>query len=108
MLNRKIANFCDVQELKIQEVREELLEDLECEDVGGEGVGRGVEGQQENRETGRAPRHMEVEVAGDMVDQCQAGDTIVVVGIVRAVNSAVASGRRGKGAMETSTYKLYV
>ena len=101
VLNRKVANFCDVQELKIQEVREEC-----CEDIDGEN-GDGVDGG-ENREAGRAPRHMEVEVVNDLVDMCHAGDSIVVVGIVRAVNSALASGRVGKRAVETSTYKLYV
>ena len=102
VLNRKVANFCDVQELKIQEVREEFCEDLlmlesNNHDEGGSG-----------RDAGRAPRHMEVEVANDLVGQCHAGDSIVVVGIVRAVNSALASGRVGKRAVETSTYKLYV
>jgi DNA helicase MCM8 len=100
-LVRKVANFCDVQELRIQEVREEFCEDLETGD-GGMGHGDG------NRESGRAPRHMEVEVSNDLVDQCHAGDSIVVVGVVRAVNSALASGRGGKRAEETSTYKLYV
>ena len=96
VLNRKVANFCDVQELKIQEVREEFVE--------------GVENSMDHgdRDAGRAPRHMEVEVSNDLVDQCHAGDSIVVVGIIRAVNSALASGRVGKRAEETSTYKLYV
>jgi DNA helicase MCM8 len=98
---RKVANFCDVQELKIQEVREEFCEDIER---GDRDVGNG----DGNRESGRAPRHMEVEVSNDLVDQCHAGDTIVVVGVVRAINSALASGRAGKRAEETSTYKLYV
>ena len=62
----------------------------------------------EQRDAGRAPRHMEVEVDHDLVDMCHAGDSIVVVGIVKAVNSALASGRSGKRAVETSTYKLYV
>eukprot|EP00984_Skeletonema_dohrnii_P019947 scaffold9638_cov112-Skeletonema_dohrnii-CCMP3373.AAC.1 len=99
VLNRKVANFCDVQELKIQEVREEFAEGMENQ-----------EGNHpdEGRDAGRAPRHMEVEVSNDLVDQCHAGDSIVVVGIVRAINSALASGRVGKRAEETSTYKLYV
>lgn len=96
-----MANFCDVQELRIQEVREEFCEDIES---GNRDVGSG----DGNRESGRAPRHMEVEVSNDLVDQCHAGDTIVVVGVVRAINSALASGRAGKRAEETSTYKLYV
>lgn len=104
VLNRKVANFCDVQELKIQEVREEFVEGME----------NGMDHHQEStpdeggRDAGRAPRHIEVEVSNDLVDLCNAGDSIVVVGIVRAVNSAIASGRVGKRAEETSTYKLYV
>ena len=93
---RKVANFCDVQELRIQEVREEFCDDVENSGMGGD------------RDSGRAPRQMEVEVSNDLVDRCQAGDTIVVVGVVRAMNSALASGRRGKRAEENSTYKLYV
>ncbi|KAL9191468.1 hypothetical protein ACHAXT_001174 [Thalassiosira profunda] len=100
VINRKVSTYCDVQELKIQEVREEL----HCEGLEGEGMG----GDGEGREAGRAPRHMEVEVSHDLVDTCHAGDSIVVTGIVRAVNSALASGRAGKRAAETSTYKLYV
>lgn len=116
VLNRRVANFCDVQELKIQEVREELWED-EGEDTGGNyGVGSGgmddrgvVSSHGGDRDAGRAPRHMEVEVTHDLVDACHAGDSIVVCGIVRAVNSAMAAGRvGGKRAAETSTYKLYV
>jgi len=98
-----VANFCDVQELKIQEVREEFVEGMEngMDHHHDEGGGGG-------RDAGRAPRHMEVEVSNDLVDLCHAGDSIVVVGIVRAINSALASGRVGKRAEETSTYKLYV
>jgi hypothetical protein len=98
VINRRVANFCDVQELKIQEVREELYGDIRGSDGGGEG----------GRDAGRAPRHMEVEVSDDLVDACHAGDSIVVCGIVRTVNSSVASGRGGKRATETSTYQLYV
>ena len=98
VINRRVANFCDVQELKIQEVREELYEDIGGSDGGGE----------EGRDVGRAPRHMEVEVSDDLVDTCHAGDSIVICGIVRAVNSSVASGRGGKRATETSMYQLYV
>jgi len=95
VLNRKVANFCDVQELKIQEVREEFCEDLE----NGESMDH-----DENRDAGRAPRHMEIEVAHDLVGSCHAGDSVVVVGTVRAANC----GKSGQRAAETSTYKLYV
>ncbi|KAL7541492.1 hypothetical protein ACHAXR_011294 [Thalassiosira sp. AJA248-18] len=103
VLNRRVATFCDVQELKIQEVREEFCEDMENME---NGESMGMSG--ESRDAGRAPRHMEVEVAHDLVDLCHAGDSIVVAGIVKAVNSALASGRTGKRAAENSTYKLYV
>ena len=94
-LNRKVANFSDVQELKIQEIQEELLY--------GDAQGNGKE-----RDAGRAPRQLEVEVADDLVDTCNAGDSVVIVGTVRTVNSALASGRSGKRASETSTYKMYL
>ena len=94
-LNRKVATFSDVQELKIQEVQEELLY--------GDAQGNGNE-----RDAGRAPRQLEIEVADDLVDTCNAGDSVVVVGTVRAVNSALASGRSGKRASETSTYTMYL
>ena len=97
VLNRRVANFCDVQELKIQEAREEL-----CEDENDDGDGGGLDEQR------GAPRHMEVEVSKDLVDACQAGDSIIVCGIVRAMNSSLAIGRGGKRAAETSTYQLYV
>lgn len=94
-LNRKVANFSDVQELKIQEIQEELLYD-------------DAQGNGKERDAGRAPRQLEVEVADDLVDTCNAGDSVVVVGTVRTVNSALASGRSGKRASETSTYKMYL
>mmetsp|Transcript_9668 Transcript_9668/g.20401 ORF Transcript_9668/g.20401 Transcript_9668/m.20401 type:complete len:1027 (+) Transcript_9668:234-3314(+) len=108
VLNRKVANFCDVQELKIQECREEFCEDYMGHSGAGAGTGGMGGGHGENRDAGRAPRHIEIEVTDDLVDSCNAGDSIIVVGIVRAVNSALASGSVGKKAVETSTYKLYV
>jgi hypothetical protein len=108
VLNRRVANFCDVQELKIQEVREELCEE-DAEDYGGGGGGGGLDVRgDDGRDAGRAPRHMEVEVSHDLVDACHAGDSIVVCGIIRAVNTSLASGRGGKRAAETSMYQLYV
>ena len=106
VLNRRVANFCDVQELKIQEAREELCEDEN--DNGGGGGGLDEQRGENGRDTGRAPRHIEVEVSNDLVDACQAGDSIIVCGIVRAMNSSLAIGRGGKRAAETSTYQLYV
>ena len=57
---------------------------------------------------GRTPRHIEVEVTHDLVNVCHAGDCVRVVGVINAVNSAVASGRGGKRAAETSTYHLFM
>ncbi|KAL7547770.1 hypothetical protein ACHAWF_014508, partial [Thalassiosira exigua] len=99
-LSRKTANYCDVQELKIQEVQEEFYDGGGDMDGSRHGDGR--------TDAGRAPRHLEVEVARDLVDACHAGDSVVVAGVVRAANVALASGRGGKRAAETSTYKLYV
>ena len=48
VLNRKVANFCDVQELKIQEVREEFVEGMENSNHEGGHPGEG-------RDAGRAP-----------------------------------------------------
>jgi hypothetical protein len=57
---------------------------------------------------GRTPRHIELEVTHDLVDVCHAGDCVRVVGVVHAMNSAVKAGRKGKQAVETSTYHLFV
>ena len=67
---RKVANFCDVQELRIQESREEFCDDFENGQPGMGSIGR----DDGNRESGRAPRHIEVEVCNDLVDQCNAGE----------------------------------
>jgi DNA helicase MCM8 len=117
-LNRRVATFSDVQELRLQEDREELMEDDECDEDGngfGNGVNGGSRGQSrgdggrsDHGVAGRAPRYLEVEASDDLVDQCHPGDSIVVVGVICATNSALATGRSGKRATETSTFKLYL
>jgi len=82
---RSTARYVDVQQIRLQETQDETTVDA-----------------------GRAPRQIDVEVTDELVDSCHAGDVIHVAGIVRAVNSAVAAGRGGKRAQETSTYKLYL
>jgi DNA helicase MCM8 len=73
--------------LKIQEIQEDTVED-----------------------SGRTPRTLDIEATTtDLVDICTAGDTIQVSGILKAVNTAMASGRGNKKVMqETSTYKIYL
>jgi len=83
-LLRRTAKYIDCQMLKLQE-----------EDNA-------------NSTAGRTPRHLDLEVTHDLVDVCHAGDCVRVTGVIQALNSAVASGRGGKRAAETSTYRLYM
>mmetsp|Transcript_7799 Transcript_7799/g.11626 ORF Transcript_7799/g.11626 Transcript_7799/m.11626 type:complete len:960 (-) Transcript_7799:245-3124(-) len=85
VLVRSTASYIDYQELKLQESQEETTVDA-----------------------GRTPRVLEVECMDDLVDTCHAGDVVKIAGVIRAVNSAVAAGRAGKRALETSTYTLYL
>jgi len=82
---RPTARYINVQELRLQEAQEEST-----------------------AQAGRTPRQIEVELENDLVDSCRPGDIVMVASIVQAVNSAVAEGKVGKRAMETSTYKLYL
>lgn len=84
-LLRPTARYINVQDMRLQEAQEESTS-----------------------HAGRTPRQMEVEITNDLVDSCRPGDTVLVAGIVQAVNSAVAAGSTGKRALETSTYKLYL
>jgi len=84
-LIRPTARYINTQEMRLQEAQEEST-----------------------AHAGRTPRQMEVEITNDLVDSCRPGDIVLVAGIVRAINSAVAAGSTGKRAMETSTYKLYL
>ena len=49
-----------------------------------------------------------MELNSDLIDLCRPGDIILLVCWVDAVNSALAAGRAGKRAQETSTYKLFL
>jgi hypothetical protein len=79
------ARYVNVQELRLQEAQEESIS-----------------------HAGRTPRQIEVELEHDLVDCCRPGDIVLVACTVQAVNSAVAAGKTGKRATETSTYKLYL
>jgi DNA helicase MCM8 len=58
---------------------------------------------------GRVPRHLDVECRGHaLVDLCVPGDVVVVSGVLRCVNSAVAAGRHDKRALATATAVLYL
>jgi hypothetical protein len=85
ILNRPSVRYINIQELRLQESQEEST-----------------------TQAGRTPRQIEVELTHELVDTCRPGDIVLVAGIVQAVNSAVAAGRAGKRAQETSTYKLYL
>lgn len=82
-MNRAMAHYTNVQELRLQEAQEEST-----------------------AHSGRTPRQMPVELTNDLVDSCRPGDIVLVACIVDTVNSAVAAGRMGKRAKETSTYNL--
>lgn len=82
---RPTARYINMQELRLQEAQEEST-----------------------AYSGRTPRQIEVELTHDLVDSCRPGDSVLAACIVQAINSAVAAGRTGKRALETSTYKLYL
>lgn len=85
ILQRHTARYINVQELRLQESQEEST-----------------------TQAGRTPRQMEVHLTHELVGSCRPGDIVKVAAIVQAVNSAVAAGRAGKRAQETSTYTLYL
>ena len=84
-LNRSTARYINVQELRLQEAQEESTS-----------------------HAGRTPRQLEVVVSHDLIDACRPGDVVIIACYVDAVNSAVAKGRAGKRALETSTYQLFL
>ena len=84
-LIRPTARYTNVQELRFQEAQEESTS-----------------------HAGRTPRQMEVELSHDLIDSCRPGDIVLLACYVDAVNSAVAAGKAGKRALETSTYKLFL
>ena len=82
---RPTARYTNVQELRLQESQEEST-----------------------THAGRTPRQFEVELQDDLIDSCRPGDIILLACFVDAVNSALAAGKAGKRAKETSTYKLFL
>lgn len=84
-LLRSTARYTNVQELRLQESQEESTS-----------------------HAGRTPRQLEVELTHDLIDSCRPGDIVLVACRVDTVNSAVAAGRAGKRAKETSTYKIFL
>mmetsp|Transcript_52299 Transcript_52299/g.59248 ORF Transcript_52299/g.59248 Transcript_52299/m.59248 type:complete len:630 (+) Transcript_52299:89-1978(+) len=82
---RPTARYTNVQELRLQESQEEST-----------------------MQAGRTPRQFEVELHDDLIDSCRPGDIILLACFVDAVNSALAAGKAGKRAKETSTYKLFL
>uniref|UniRef100_A0A7S4AML8 DNA helicase n=1 Tax=Pseudo-nitzschia australis TaxID=44445 RepID=A0A7S4AML8_9STRA len=84
-LIRPTARYTNVQELRLQESQEESTS-----------------------HAGRTPRQFEVELNHHLIDTCRPGDIILLACTVDAVNSALAAGRAGKRAQETSTYKLFL
>ena len=85
-LLRPTARYLNVQELRLQEAQDEST-----------------------LQAGRTPRQLQVELTHDLVDSCRPGDIVLVACTVAAINTAVAAGRGGKRALETSsTYQLYL
>lgn len=84
-LIRPTARYVNVQVLKLQEAQEESTS-----------------------HAGRTPRQIQVELRHDLIDSCRPGDIVLLACYVDAVNSAVAAGKTGKRAMETSTYTLFL
>lgn len=82
---RSMANYSNVQEIRLQESQEEST-----------------------MQSGRQPRQMPAELADDLVDSCRPGDTVLVASVVDVVNQALATGKMGKRAKETSTYTLFL
>lgn len=90
VLLRSTAHYMDYQEIKIQETQEEYTSFA-------------------TTSGGRTPKTLEIQISGnDLVDVCRAGDIICVVGVVKAMNTAIKAGRTGRGALETSTYQLFL
>ena len=79
------ARYTNLQELRLQEAQDEST-----------------------AHAGRAPRQLMIEVENDLVETCRPGDMVQVAATIAAVNTALAAGKRGKKAKETSTYQLYM
>eukprot|EP00934_Nitzschia_sp_Nitz4_P007144 Nitzschia sp. Nitz4//scaffold114_size70088//56642//59227//NITZ4_005987-RA/size70088-processed-gene-0.26-mRNA-1//1//CDS//3329533453//7134//frame0 len=85
-LVRSTARYVNLQELRLQEAQDEAT-----------------------AHAGRTPRQLEVMLTQpDLIDACRPGDMVLLACHVDAINTAVAAGRAGKRAEETSTYKLFL
>ncbi len=52
--------------------------------------------------------HPQVELTGDLVDQCIPGDLVTVSGVVKSKNAELAQGRTSKTAKASGLYLLYI
>ncbi len=50
----------------------------------------------------------QVELTGDLVDQCIPGDLVTVSGVVKSMNAELAQGRTSKTAKASGLYLLYI
>jgi DNA replicative helicase MCM subunit Mcm2 (Cdc46/Mcm family) len=100
---RSTATYMDYQELLLQEVNGGGSRDSSS---GGSSTPLNA-GEQQDAGS-RTPRQISVEVTEELVDSCCAGDVVRVVGVVKSISTALAAGRTGRRALETSTYKLFV
>ena len=88
-LLRDTAKTVDVQKIRVQQ----QLDDAKTLDD----------------DAGRIPRSLDVECVGTgLVDKCAPGDVVVVAGIVRVVNAAVAAGRKDRRALQQATSVMYL
>ena len=64
--------------------------------------------EQDNLDAGRVPRQLHCEVMGDLVDSCKSGDTVIVSGVIRSVNSNHFAGRGGKSSVKNALSIIYI
>ncbi len=102
---RRTAKYIDYQKLKLQEEDNHNYSNSSNQNTSSKAVSSSTT----SAAAGRSPRSIDLEVTHDLVDTCQAGDCVKVVGVVNALNTAIAGGKAGrKAASETSTYTLYM
>mmetsp|Transcript_16885 Transcript_16885/g.25435 ORF Transcript_16885/g.25435 Transcript_16885/m.25435 type:complete len:458 (-) Transcript_16885:1453-2826(-) len=94
-----LAVTSDFQRVKLQEI--------ESEPLGYDGDAS--TNSQSVSDAARVPRMFELELRGDvLVDSCVAGDAVVAVGIVKAVQADEMSSRRGRDRAESGIHQLYL
>ncbi|KAJ1456897.1 MCM2/3/5 family-domain-containing protein [Pelagophyceae sp. CCMP2097] len=97
-LIRETARTVDFQKIRIQQ----QFDDAPAEDAAAAKANA-------NDDAGRVPRSLDVEMVGaSLVDRCVPGDIVVVSGIVKSIQSDVASGRHDKRALSRSVFVLYL